>query len=157
MKEKLIEAINATIVPNDEKAITAESLANLLVEIVEAMGTGNGEQIVFYAGLPTEEISETTGLMKMSLTPEQKQHNAEMFAQLRAADPARHHAIDLSEAYNDAMGANGIKYCFEVFYSLFVPKDAAEMEIGIDQDVITGFIDPSHFIYADGSVELDFS
>jgi hypothetical protein len=74
MKEKLIEAINATIVPNDEKAITAESLANLLIEMVEAMGEGGtgAGHVSFYIGVPNVETLEFV------LTPEQKAHNAEM-------------------------------------------------------------------------------
>lgn len=39
-KEELKEAIASTIVENGQKAITAESLANLLNEIVDAAGSG---------------------------------------------------------------------------------------------------------------------
>lgn len=41
-KTELIEAIQQVIIPNNQKAITAESLANLLTEIVGAMGEGSG-------------------------------------------------------------------------------------------------------------------
>ena len=41
-KQELIEAISTTIVPNDEKGITAESLANLLIEIVESSENSSG-------------------------------------------------------------------------------------------------------------------
>lgn len=41
-KKEIIEAINATIVPNNVKGITAESLANILIEMVNAEG-GNAE------------------------------------------------------------------------------------------------------------------
>lgn len=39
-KAEIIEAINATITANDEKAITAELLANILTEMVNAEGEG---------------------------------------------------------------------------------------------------------------------
>ena len=41
-KEELKEAIASTIVENGQKAITAESLANLLNEIVDAAGESGG-------------------------------------------------------------------------------------------------------------------
>ena len=41
-KEELKEAIASTIVENGQKAITAESLANLLNEMVDASGSGGG-------------------------------------------------------------------------------------------------------------------
>ena len=37
-KNEIIEAINATIAPNNQKGITAESLANILIEMVNASG-----------------------------------------------------------------------------------------------------------------------
>ena len=41
-KAEIIEAIEATIRPNGEKAITAESLANLLIEMANATPEGGG-------------------------------------------------------------------------------------------------------------------
>lgn len=41
-KKEIIEAINATIVPNNVKGITAESLANILIEMVNVEG-GSGD------------------------------------------------------------------------------------------------------------------
>lgn len=59
-KAEIIEAIEATIRPNGEKAITAESLANLLIEMANATpegggGGGGGALRVF---LPETELSE---------------------------------------------------------------------------------------------------
>lgn len=75
-KNEIIEAINATIIPNGQKGITAESLANILLEMVNATpegGSSSGRgQIVFYMGMPNEDYTECT------LTPEQQAHNAEM-------------------------------------------------------------------------------
>lgn len=41
-KQEILEAIDATIVPNDKKAITADSLANLLREMASATPESNG-------------------------------------------------------------------------------------------------------------------
>ena len=70
-KNELIEAINATIVPNGQKAITAESLANLLMEIVNATpeggNSGSGALRVW---------------MNSDMTDEQKVENADAYTKL---------------------------------------------------------------------------
>lgn len=93
MKQELIEAIKATIVPNDEKAITAESLANLLIEMVEAMGEGGtgAGYVSFYTGVPNVET------MEFVLTPEQKAHNAEMVKIVKESPIAITASIDMIE------------------------------------------------------------
>ena len=45
-KEELKEAIASTIVENGQKAITAESLANLLNEIVDSAGSGGSGGVI---------------------------------------------------------------------------------------------------------------
>lgn len=55
-KAEIIEAINATIRPNKEKAITAESLANLLIEMANATPEGGGGALRVF--LPEPELSE---------------------------------------------------------------------------------------------------
>lgn len=67
-KAEIIEAINATIKPNGEKAITAESLANLLIEMVEG-GSGGGSGNVKTIYLP----------MEADLTSEEMAKNAELY------------------------------------------------------------------------------
>ena len=67
-KSEIIEAINATIKPNGEKAITAESLANLLIEMVEG-GSGGGSGNVKTIYLP----------MEADLTSEEMAKNAELY------------------------------------------------------------------------------
>lgn len=109
MKEKLIEAINATIVPNDEKAITAESLANLLIEMVEAMGEGGtgAGHVSFYIGVPNVET------MEFVLTPEQKAHNAEMVKIVKESPIAITASVDILELLKlemPDMDLGGAKY-----------------------------------------------
>lgn len=57
-KAEIIEAIEATIRPNGEKAITAESLANLLIEMANATPEGGGGGGALRVFLPETELSE---------------------------------------------------------------------------------------------------
>jgi hypothetical protein len=71
-KAEIIEAINATITANDEKAITAELLANILIEMVNATpegGSGGGSGNVKTIYLPMAE----------DLTSEEMAKNAELY------------------------------------------------------------------------------
>lgn len=71
-KAEIIEAINATIAPNNVKGITAESLANILIEMVNATpegGSGGGSGNVKTIYLP----------MEADLTSEEMAKNAELY------------------------------------------------------------------------------
>lgn len=76
-KQEILDAINNVIVTNNQKGITAESLANILTEIVNAMGTGGGE---FYTLAIGDLLGETP------LTEEQKAHNAELYRKMIEVD-----------------------------------------------------------------------
>lgn len=76
-KAEIIEAINSTIVANGQKGITAESLANLLIEMASATpegGSGNGQMVIYMPA--TEEVDG----IDIPLTPEQQSNNAEVYA-----------------------------------------------------------------------------
>lgn len=79
-KAEILEAINATIAPNGVKGITAESLANILTEIVNAAGEGGagGEYIDMTMANPDDFESD-------ELTEEAKAHNAEVYTKLLTA------------------------------------------------------------------------
>jgi len=73
-KEEIIEAINSTIVTNGQKGITAESLANLLIEMASATPEGGGSGgSFFYIGVPNEDFTQ------FDLTEEEQSHNAAMY------------------------------------------------------------------------------
>lgn len=76
-KEELIEMVNATINENGKREITGKSLNLALMQIIEAMGEsggGAGGVTIYYnAGNETDE---------------QKAHNAEVWAQLKALQEA---------------------------------------------------------------------
>lgn len=79
-KAEILEAINATIAPNGVKGITAESLANILTEIVNAAGEGGagGEYLDMTPANPDDLESE-------ELSKEAKAHNAEVYNKLLTA------------------------------------------------------------------------
>lgn len=105
-KKEIIEAINATIVPNNVKGITAESLANILIEMVNAEGgsgdgalrvivpdTMVGSMIVDYGELsPTSwiEFKEASGVLGMDFSEYDEVveasfvHNADVAQQILA-------------------------------------------------------------------------
>lgn len=73
-KQELIDAIEATLIPNGNKAITADALRNLFIDIVE--NSGNGGQ----GGGITLQISmefDETDASVPTVTPEQIAHNKE--------------------------------------------------------------------------------
>lgn len=75
-KAELIEAINATIAPNGVKGITAESLANILIEMVNAAGGGGGGSLsVILAG-------EVFGIAP---TEASLSHNADVYEKVKQA------------------------------------------------------------------------
>jgi hypothetical protein len=78
-KAEILEAINATIAPNGVKGITAESLANILTEIVNATpeGGSGGEYIDMTPTNPDDIESD--------LSEEAKAHNAEVYTKLLTA------------------------------------------------------------------------
>lgn len=78
-KEELIEAINGTLISNEEKAITADALRNLLTDIVENSGNGGGGGITFFYRVEQDENENFISI----LTPEQIAHNKEQIDILR--------------------------------------------------------------------------
>lgn len=69
-KAEVKEAILATIKSNGKKAITADSLANLLIEILENGGGGNGVPRVWINSIEGDGVE---------LTPEQLAENADTY------------------------------------------------------------------------------
>lgn len=76
-KAEILEAINATIAPNGVKGITAESLANILTEIVNAAGEGGagGEYLDMTPANPDDIESK-------ELSEEAKAHNAALYTKI---------------------------------------------------------------------------
>ena len=168
MKQELIEAIKATIVPNDKKAITAESLANLLTEMVEAMGEGSGGgagQIVFYLGVPDEQSVE--GELSMQyLTTEEKEHNIKMFKIIKDSPMLPVFSMDASGVMSIKSGVEGFKVNLVVVFSQFMSKDSFQNlpeeeqesmpEILRNKDILwfNASIIGGGYIFEDGNIAL---
>jgi hypothetical protein len=75
-KAEILEAINATIAPNNVKGITAESLANILTEIVNATPEGGSGGAYIDMTMVNPEDSS------MELTPEAMAHNAALYTSI---------------------------------------------------------------------------
>ena len=151
-KTELIDAIQHVIVPNGQKAITAESLANLLTEIVKAMGTG----VVFHMGTPNEDFTEFTQ------TPEEMAHNAEMVQVIKDSPIALQASVDVTslmlasmdEEYAD-VDLTGVKYNFFCTNTMYLPAHIANLEGFPSAGVMTLGESPA-FIAEDGSVTILF-
>ena len=135
-KEEIIEAINATITPNGEKAITAESLANLLIEMANATPEGGGG-----SGLCVIELGELED--GSDLTAEQLTNNANVYNKVTEADynipvfimgvPAMFQAIEEDGSYT---------FSFSIAYM-------SDAETNVLMGVVAGFA-----LYPDGSINL---
>ena len=136
-REELKEAIASTIKENGQKAITAESLANLLNEIVDAAGSGGGTG----GGAVTIMIDDE------NVAPNEK--NAEAFA-------------TISNAYN-----NGVPVSVMAMFSLFGLLICVPIAVyGYDgeADAIFLFVDltsllgdghyPQYIMTSDGTIML---
>ena len=156
-KNELIEAINATIVPNGQKAITAESLANLLMEMVNATpegeNGGNG-QVVFYMGMPNFETGE------FYLTQEQMTHNAKMVKVIKESPIAIQASVDVTEYIRMELAETGADLTEvranmisspTIYYSQQV-VDSGVIPIGTDGVALQCMF--ALFVKSDGSVVL---
>lgn len=103
-KAEIIEAINSTIVANGQKGITAESLANILIEMASATpegGSGGSGGALFYAGVPNEDFTA------FNLTAEELEHNAAMYNTFVTSN-AVPVSIDMTRYYLETMAAGGL-------------------------------------------------
>lgn len=87
-KQEILDAINATIVPNGQKGITAESLANILTEMVNAAGEGGSGGSGGSAGNEVIRLSNygiTEDGIVLSTTEDDAAHNATVYAKYAAS------------------------------------------------------------------------
>lgn len=159
-KQEILEAIEATIVPNGQKGITAESLANLLVEMVNATPEGGSGSSIPSFVLGAIDIE--TG----AITPseEEKAHNAETFRIIKESPSAICPMIDLTSFYELMLGmegvnAEGIRYSSLANTCMFIPA-AMAIEEGYEEDII--FMMCFEFggnlvFFEDGSVEIIYT
>ena len=145
-KAEILEAINATIRPNNQKGITAESLANILTEMVNASaesgggsggssGGGSGYYIDFTLADPTNPDS-------LEVTPEAMAHNAQLYATLMSVYNAGNMAAvgPVSTIFSDSgiITSNAVMFysdAITVVYAL--PMELSNVMVNA-VDVVTG-------------------
>ena len=159
-RNELIEAIQQVITPNGQKGITAESLANLLIEMVNATpeggssGSGSGQVIICF-GMPNEEFTEVT------LTAEQQAHNAEMFKVIKESPIALIASLDISDFYAsmaemEGISASGCKYCMPCDgLTAYAPKEMATLMGEKEELAYIDSMDSQIYIFSDGSLKLN--
>lgn len=155
-KQEIIEAINSTIMPNGQKGITAEALANILTEIVNASGEGSGGSggVTFFLG--AVDATDTSNVI-VTLTDEQKAHNAATFEKVKNASPAITASLDATEYYSGIMHMS-VKTSALASVCVYAPLETAT-QMGEEQELfIMSGIEPlgnaSIAILSDGSVKF---
>ena len=142
-KQEIIEAINSTIIPNGQKGITAEALANILIEMANASGGGG---VTVYIGMVDTETGAVT------LTDVQKALNAEAFRQIKKGN--RLVIVDMSELmsaqYGAQVGASAVAmgavyFPSETAASLGMPDEFVAFSSEMFGDVT---------LLADGTIEI---
>ena len=143
-KNEIIEAINATIVTNGQKGITAESLANILLEMVNATPEGSGAGMPYvYMGSMNMETGE------LSQTAEQKAHNAEVFQLVKASEVLPAIILDMSGFYEAMLGAP-VQASLVSFDTILAPVG---MIPGVEEEIVVlASIEASFILYADGTI-----
>ncbi len=145
-KNEIIEAINATIASNGQKGITAESLANILLEMVNATGGSGAGMPYVYLGSVNMETGE------LSQTAEQKAHNAEVFRLVKASEVIPPINIDMSEFYEAVLGIPAQASTVTLAVVFAMPG----MITGIEGEaVVLTIIDGGYILLADGTITLE--
>lgn len=146
-KNELIETIQQTITPNGLKAITAETLANVLLEIVESIENSGSGQVVFYTGVVGYD--ETEDAMTFTLTPEEQEHNAKMFKIVKDSPVALIVGLDASGTTPEDYPTKASLVCN---YMEYIPQETAVLA-GWATDIISVESDGvSLWILPDGSL-----
>lgn len=141
-KQEIIEAINSTIVANGQKGITAESLANILIEILIASGSG----VTVYVGMVDAETGAVT------LTDEQKALNAEAFRQIKEGN--RLVIVDMSELMSAQYGAQVGASAVAIGAVHFPPETAALLGMPDEFVAFSSEMFGEVALLADGTIEI---
>lgn len=146
-KQEIIEAINSTIMPNGQKGITAEALANILIEMANASGGGGaGAGAVVYVGMVDAETGAVT------LTDEQKALNAEAFRQIKEGN--RLVIVDMSELMSAQYGAQVEASAVAMGAVHFPPETAALLGMPDEFVAFSSEMFGDVALLADGTIEI---
>ena len=157
-KQELINAINATIVANGQKGITAESLNNILTEIVNATpeGGSGGASPIYLVKASNVVISDDGTSVTMSSTEEDMAHNATLYAEcvaLLEQGKAVDIRIDISALFNAVMGISVFIYSIPANIAYY----AEENDLGFPVCIELASNMQTIQVFQDGSVEYTMS
>lgn len=148
-KEEIIEAINSTIIANGQKGITAESLSNLLIDMVSATPeiAGDSGGMLFYVGMPNEDYSE------FDLTEEEREHNVNMYNTF-IESPCAPISLDMTREY---MGMMGVDVSMDDFKMILTAKEIMYASASISQEIFGDpqggiILEDSVIVHSDGSL-----
>lgn len=145
-KQDIIEAINSTIMPNGQKGITAEALANILIEMANASGSGGSGGVTVYLGMVDAETGAVT------LTDEQKALNAEAFRQIKEGN--RLVIVDMSEFMSAEYGAQVGASAVAMGAVHFPPETAALFGMPDEFVAFSSEMFGDVTLLADGAIEI---
>ena len=130
-KEEIKTMIAETIMPNNKKAITAQSLANVLTTMAENSGEGGG--------LKYSEERTLYGVNEEVLTDEQKAYNAETYSKMWSGEAV-------------TINVGGV-----ILTPYFATEDDGfvRFEISLDSDGIK--VQVIIKLFSDGSVEVSYT
>lgn len=122
-KEEILQAIEETIVSNNQKAITAESLKLLLIEMLNSSGSGSGS-VIIYAGTAQYEGTELKGVI---LSEEEKSNNAEGFKIFKESKGGTSIVLNNTGWYSEMLNvpAESVKTCTIVPTIIYVDSTSA--------------------------------
>lgn len=160
-KQEIINAINATIVANGQKGITAESLNNILTEMVNATpegGSGGGESSgggssVYTVKMSDVNISEDSTEVTLTATEEEKVHNATVYAEcvaLMREGKAVDIKCDFTTLYAEM---TGIPVSFAQAAPTEIMYAEASEELGIPTMISLTVMDTEFTLLEDGTAE----
>ena len=141
-KQEIIEAINSTIVANGQKGITAEALANILIEMLIASGSG----VTVYVGMVDAETGAVT------LTDKQKALNASAFRQIKEGN--RLVIVDMSELMSAQYGAQVGASAVAMGAVHFPPETAALLGMPDEFVAFSSEMFGEVALLADGTIEI---
>lgn len=155
---ELYDVIDANIVPNGVKGITAQGLKNTLYAMADKIGEGGGGSNVgagglyIYFGTP---VSDSAG--EISQTPEQKAHNAEVFKIIKKSAVIPPLSVDITdymlalEELPDGVDATGMKTFTSVQMTQYYTEELASF-VGLPECILLSFIVSEALLLADGSI-----
>ena len=162
-KQEIVNAINATIVANGQKGISAESLNNILNEMVNAIpegGSGGGENTggasVYIVKMSDINIEGSTNITAtIAATEEEKVHNATVYSECIAmmrAGKAVDIKLDLTALYT-AISPMPISFIQSTPPEIMYME--ANEEYGIPTTIMMSIMDSAFVLFEDGSVECN--